>query len=218
MTDAKEFFALADKDDAAGLEKALGGNHEAFRIRNEAGESLYLYCVFRGCVKCADLLKTRGSLSLHEAALAGDAARVTALAKAAPWSVDALSPDGWTALHLAAFLGQGAAIIALLEHGADARIFSRAMEQNLPIHAAAAGRRIDKAAFTKLVSATGDANILQKQGYTALMIAAGNGFAEAVDVLLAAGADKSLKTPEGKTAADFAHERGHRELAKLLRD
>jgi ankyrin repeat protein len=217
MVDTKEFFALADKDDAAGLEKALGSNREAFRIRNEAGESLYLYCVFRGRAKCADMLKARGSLSLHEAALAGDAARVAALAKAAPWSIDALSPDGWTALHLAAFLGQGAVIAALLEQGAAACVFSRAIEQNLPIHAAAAGRRIDKAIYTKLVSATGDPNILQKQGYTALMIAAGNGFADAVDVLLAAGADKSLKTPEGKTAADFAHERGHEELAKRLR-
>src|SRR5277367_5660433 len=118
--DTKEFFALADKDDANGLEKAPG-IREAFRIRNEAGESLFLYCIFRGRTKCADMLKARGSLSLHEAALAGDAARVTALVRAAPWSVDALSPDGWTALHLAAFLGQGAVIVALLEQSADAR-------------------------------------------------------------------------------------------------
>ena len=105
------------------------------------------------------------------------------LAKAAPWSVDTLSPDGWTALHLAAFLGQGGALVALLEHGADARIFGRAFESNLPIHAAAAGRRIDKASFAKLVAATGNPDALQKQGYTALMIAAANGFSDAVDVL-----------------------------------
>ncbi len=216
MTDSNELFALADKDDAGGLEKALGTGREAFRIRNEAGESLFLYCVFRGRTKCADMLKARGALSLHEAALAGDAARVTALAKAAPWSVDALSPDGWTALHLAAFLGQGAVIAALLEHGADARVMARAIEQNLPIHAAAAGRRIDKETYAALVRATGDPDSLQKQGYTALMIAAGNGFADAVDVLLAAGADISRKNPDGKTAADLARERGHEELAKRL--
>ncbi|HKD21362.1 MAG TPA: ankyrin repeat domain-containing protein [Rhizomicrobium sp.] len=214
--DTKEFFALADADDAVALEKALAHAPETFRIRNESGETLYLYCVFRGKAKCAEFLKRRGQLSLHEAALAGDAARITGLAKAAPWSVDALSPDGWTALHLAAFLGQGAVIVALLEQKADARIFSRAFEQNLPIHAAAAGRRIDKASYAKLVAATGDADALQKQGYTALMIAAGNGFTDAVDVLLAAGANKSRKTPDGKTAADFARERGHEELAKRL--
>lgn len=214
---AAKFFALADADDAAGLEQALVGAPETFRIRTELGETLFLHCVFRGKTKCAEFLKRRGGQSLHEAALAGDAARVSELAKAAPWSVDTLSPDGWTALHLAAFLRQGAALVALLERGADARVFGRAFEQNLPIHAAVAGGRIDKASLAKLVAATGDPDALQKQGYTALMIAAANGFADAVDVLLAAGADKSLKTPDGKTAADFARERGHEALvARLL--
>jgi ankyrin repeat protein len=48
------------------------------------------------------------------------------------------------------------------------------------------------------------------------MIAAGNGFADAVDALLDAGADTRIKTPEGKTAGDFAHERGHTALADRL--
>jgi ankyrin repeat protein len=48
------------------------------------------------------------------------------------------------------------------------------------------------------------------------MIAAGNGFVDAVDVLLAAGADRSRKQAEGKSAADLARERGHHDLAKRL--
>ena len=212
----KELFALVDADDAAALEKALQGAPETFRLRNEAGETLFFYSVFRGKTKCADLLKRRGGQSLHEAALAGDADRVAALAKASPWAIDTLSPDGWTALHLAAFLGQGATLVALLEHGADARVFGRAFDSNLPIHAAAAGRRIDKASFAKLIIATGNPDVLQKAGYTALMIAAANGFVDAVDVLLSAGASKVIKTPDGKTAADFARERGHEALAKRL--
>jgi ankyrin repeat protein len=216
MMDTKKFFALADADDADGLEKALNGAPETFRIRDDGGETLFLYSIFRGKTKCAELLKRRGEQSLHEAALAGDAERVAVLAKAAPWSVDTLSPDGWTALHLAAFLGQGTALVALLEHGADPRIFGRAFDSNLPIHAAAAGRRLDKALFAKLVAATGDPDVLQKAGYTALMIAAANGFTDAIDVLLSAGASKTIETPEGKTAADFARERGHEALAEKL--
>jgi uncharacterized protein len=216
MTDTSDLFTLAETDDAAALAKALEAAPETFRIRNEMGETLLLYCVFRGKTKCAELLQRRGDLSLHEAALVGDAAAVTALVKAAPWSVDTLSPDGWTALHLAAFLGMSGAVVALLDAGAGTRIFARSFEQNLPIHAAAAGGRIDKASFAKLVAATGDPNVLQKQGYTALTIAAANGFADAIDVLLAAGAEKSSKTPDGKMAADFARERGHEELAKRL--
>ncbi|HUO91701.1 MAG TPA: ankyrin repeat domain-containing protein [Rhizomicrobium sp.] len=214
--DTKGFFALADADDAAGLETALTAAPETFRLRNETGETLFLYCVFRGKMKCAELLKRRGGQSLHEAALSGDAKRVTELAKTAPWAVDTLSPDGWTALHLAAFLGQGDALVALLSARADARVFGRAFESNLPIHAAAAGGRLDKAAFAKLVAATGNPDVLQKAGYTALMIAAANGFTDAVNVLLAAGASKTIKTPEGKTAADFARERGHDALVGKL--
>ena len=55
--DTKEFFALADADDADGLEKALKGAPETFRLRNEGGETLFLYCVFRGKTKCAELLQ-----------------------------------------------------------------------------------------------------------------------------------------------------------------
>lgn len=216
MIDSRPFFTLADTDDASALTNALVGAPDSYRLRNEAGETLFLYCVFRGKAKCADVLKARGNLSLHEAALAGDAQRVAALATVAPWSVDTLSADGWTALHLAAFLGQDAVISRLLELGADARICSRAFEQNYPIHAAAAGRRVGKQAYSELVAATGDPDILQKQGLTALMIAAGNGFDGAVDVLLGAGAKRGCRTSEGKTAAHFARERGHEALAARL--
>ena len=215
MTDTNELFALLEADDAKGLIGALGGA-DASRIRNANGESLYLFAVFRGRQKCVAALKARGALSLHEAALAGDAPRLAALLAEAPWAIDLLSPDGWTALHLAAFFGNDAIVADLLARGASARVMGRAFEQNLPLHAACAGRRLGKAAFAQLIAATGDPDALQKQGYTALMIAAGNGFTDAVDALLAAGANKALKQSEGKSAADFARERSHPELAERL--
>ena len=215
MTDTNSLFALVAADDEAALAKALDGIDLA-RIHNDGGESLYRFALFHGHAKCAALLERRGGLSLHDAALVGDAMRLAVLLDAGPWAIDLLSPDGWTALHLAAFVGKDAAAFALLERGASARIMGRAFEQNLAVHAACAGRRLGKTAFAKLVAATGDPNALQKQGYTPLMIAAGNGFVDAVDVLLAAGADRGRKNPEGKTAADYARERGHHDLAKKL--
>lgn len=215
MTDAGKLFALAESDDGTALSGALVGVDVA-RIHNAGGESLYRFCLFHNHPKCAALLKARGGFALHDAALAGDAARIAALLKDASWAVDTLSPDGWTALHLAAFFGNDSAVDALIDHGSNARIMGRAFEQNLAIHAACAGGRIGKRAFTRLVAATGDPDALQKQGYTALMIAAGNGFVDAVDVLLKAGANRALKQSEGKSAADFARERGHGELAKRL--
>ena len=141
MLDTTKFFKLAEGDDAEGLAAALKGAPEPFRIRNETGESLFLFCSFRGRVKCAAMLKSRGGLSLHEAALAGDVTRLAELLKQAPWAVDMLSPDGWTALHLAAFVGNDEAVLRLLEAGADGRVMGRAFEQNMALHAACAGRR-----------------------------------------------------------------------------
>ena len=215
MIDTKKLFALADADDAGGLAAALGTS-ECHRARNDNGETILLYCLYRGRAKCIEALKGRNGLTLHEAAAVGDARLVEELVRAAPWTIQSLSADGWPALHLAAFLGRDAVVLELLDRGADARQWARAAEQNLAIHAAAAGRRIGREAFAKLIAATGDPDAPQKQGYTALMIAASNGFTEGCDVLLAAGADRSLKLADGRTAAAIARERGNEELARRL--
>lgn len=215
MADTKSIFALADADDAAALLNALGQKptHEA---RTETGETVFLYSLYRGKAKCVEALQKRGGLTLQEAAAAGDVECVNVCLDAAPWTIQSLSADGWTALHLAAFLGRDAVVVRLLERGADAMQWGRAFDANLAIHAACAGRRIGKAAFARLVAATGNPDITPKHGYTPLMEAALNGSSDLVDVLLAAGADTTRKNPDGKTAADFAREKGHAELAKRL--
>ena len=53
-------------------------------------------------------------------------------------------------------------------------------------------------------------------GKTALMFAAERGRAEIVEVLLAAGADRATRTPDGRTAHDLAVAAGHLELARSL--
>ena len=215
MNNSKEVFARAEADDATGLLELLkrSPSHAA---RTESGETVFLYSLYRGKTKCVEALQKRGDLTLHEAAAAGDMDRVTACLDAAPWTIQSLSADGWSALHLAAYLGRDAVVVRLLDRGADALQWGRAFETNLPIHAACAGRRIGKAAFAKLVAATGDPDITPKHGYTPLMEAALQGSSEMIDVLLAAGADKTRKHPEGKTAAAFARDKGHADLAKRL--
>jgi len=208
-----DLFALADADDADALAAALKG---AGPVINEGGETLFLYSLYRGKAKCVAMLAARGNLTLHEAAASGDIAQVDACLKQAPWAIQALSADGWPALHLAAFLGHDGVVVRLLERGAPAGQWSRAFEPNLALHAACAGRRLGREAFSRLIVATGDVDRTQKSGHTALMIAAGNGFVEAVDALLGAGADPRRKTNDGNAAADFARERGHEALAGRL--
>ena len=215
MSDAAELFAYADADDAQALLPALG-ERPCHEVRTDTGETLFLHALFRGKSKCVAALAERGGLTLHEAAAVGDVARVDACIAAAPWTLQSLSADGWTALHLAAFLGQDDAVVRLLDLGADARQWGRAFETNLPIHAACAGGRIGNAAFAQLVLATADPDIAPNHGHTPLMLAAANGLGGAVDILLAAGADRQRRHPDGRTAADFARARGHVELAGRL--
>ena len=54
------------------------------------------------------------------------------------------------------------------------------------------------------------------QGHTALHAAAFGGHASVVNVLLAAGADRDVKTQYGKTALDYAEQQCQHEVVKLL--
>ena len=54
-------------------------------------------------------------------------------------------------------------------------------------------------------------------GITALMFAARDSTPEMVKLLLDYGADKSIKSTDGKTAYDYAVERGFVELAEIIK-
>src|SRR5258706_10392418 len=90
MTDAKKIFALTDSDDAQSLLSTLAGA-ATHAVRNQAGETIFLYSLYRGKAKCVEALQKRGELTLHEAAAAGDLARVESCIAAAPWAIQSLS-------------------------------------------------------------------------------------------------------------------------------
>ena len=62
-----------------------------------------------------------------------------------------------------------------------------------------------------------DLNHPDNWGWTPLMTASACGRTEVVRVLLAAGADKDLRTNEGQTALDYAIEENEDAIAALLR-
>ncbi|EKX48547.1 hypothetical protein GUITHDRAFT_151774 [Guillardia theta CCMP2712] len=60
-------------------------------------------------------------------------------------------------------------------------------------------------------------NFLDGDGYAPIHVASYHGSAEAVDVMLHHGADATIKTAEGFTAAQLADMQGHSNLANKLR-
>lgn len=200
---AEDFFNIAQRTD----DDLVAGFRWTGRgvIYDGSGVSLALACIYRGRDMVARRLIEAGHrFGLHEAAALGDAIQVAAVLDAAPWSVDLLAPDGWSALHLAAFFGRAEAASLLLARGADASLWSRSFERNLPIHAAAAGRNHDLAILEILIPATGDIDALQGEGHSALLIAASAGKRAWVERLVRAGADPKRRTKDGKGVADLA--------------
>jgi uncharacterized protein len=73
----------------------------------------------------------------------------------------------------------------------------------------------ETAAF--LLNNGADVNVKnRKKGMTALMLAAGWGNTELVQLLLAKGANAALQDNFGTTAADFARKRGHSAIVDML--
>jgi hypothetical protein len=93
--------------------------------------------------------------------------------------------------------------------------FSHNPQQNQPLHAALAlGKNAET--IRLLVAAGAPVNEAQAGGFTPIFSAAIANRRDLAEMLLAAGADPHRKDDQGKTAADFARERGHAEMAAWL--
>ena len=165
----------------------------------------------------AECLATGAELTLHEAAALGRTGRLAELA-AAGADLAQPAPDGFTALHLACYFGHPEAAAWLLDR--DVPVEAEATPARLrPLHAAVATP--DEA--TALVLARLllplhlEVDAVQAGGFTALHAAAERGSRPLAELLLFRGADVALRTVDGRTAAELAEAKGHRELAAWLR-
>jgi ankyrin repeat protein len=126
----------------------------------------------------------------------------------------AVSPDGWTPLHLAAFFGNESAARVLLNKGASPAERSTNAMENLPLHAAAAGRHAN---LVKLLIEHGSpVGARQHGGWTALHAAAQNGDVAMAEILVSAGADVSARAENNQCAMDLALTKGHRQMVEFL--
>lgn len=153
------------------------------------------------------------SETLFGAALEGEIS-IVRKALGAGTAVDVRDGEQRTALMLASFNGHADVVGMLLDAGADVNLCDRLGRTALMF--AATAENIDT--VNLLLSAGAHVNPADgHEGWTALMFAAAEGQEVVVSALLKHGANPKTRDGDGDNAADFAAQRGHTELAALLR-
>lgn len=213
MSDAM-FDAVAGGD-LPRVRALLSAEPALARVRDRSTLSIMQFARYVGQGAILEALIAAGpALDIFEASFLDRADDVSRLLHADPSLSGAYSADGFTALHFAAFFGARNAIRVLVDKGADVEAVTKNFLTNMPIHAAAAGGRIDACAL--LLEFGCDVNAAQHGANSPLHTAAGRDSHEMAELFLSHGADPSVKNDEGKTPGDLAMSFGNMELAALL--
>ncbi|MDQ3170198.1 MAG: ankyrin repeat domain-containing protein [Acidobacteriota bacterium] len=206
--------AITAKDLAA-ARAALAEDPSSAASAAPGGPSPICLAIYYGQPDIAEAIAdARGDLDIFEAAVLGRADRVRALLDGDASAAGAVAGDGFHALGLAAYFKQPAIVRLLLDRGADPNQAAGNAAKVTALHAAVSSNQLQAAEW--LLDAGADVNARQQMDYTPLMGAAANARAELLDLLLARGADPSLATTDGKTAADLARDHGHEDVARRL--
>ena len=132
-----------------------------------------------------------------------DGDQLQALLDAAPATATARDPYGMTPAHWAARAGAVGCLALLLERGADAD--ARNKPGRTPLHLAAEANNARQAETVGILARYGAAiDAKDSKGRTPLHRATYEGRMAAVDALLAAGADRTIRNRAGKTAFAIA--------------
>jgi ankyrin repeat protein len=211
----KQLFDAIKAGDAAAVQSLIDAQPALVDATDDNGLNAFTVAKYNRKDDIARLLLHRGAqLDIHSAAMTGDEARIRTLLAADASLAKALSHDGWTPLHLAAFFGHTGAAKALIDNGAPVNERSTNGMANLPLHAAAAGRKVDMVVL--LIEHDAAVNARQHGGWTALHAAAQNGDANIVHVLIGAGADVQARADNNQSALDLAMLKGNQEMVDIL--
>ena len=169
---------------------------------------------FNASMKADRLFGRRDVTVLMVAASAGHTKIVTNLIH---WGarVNMRDWNGYTAFMYACCRGHLETAKTLLANGAEASVVSE--DGKTPMIVAMLDRQEHTDIVTNLIQWGADVNARDKHGWTALMFACGRGYLASAGALLAAGADASVKSVDGKTALTLAEQSQNSELVFLLK-
>ena len=216
---SKTFLDLVKRGDTQEIAAWVQEEPQIAESRDAQGVSALLWAVYTGQTVVRDFLRSGLELDLPEAAAVGDTARLRELLGAesaeTKQRANSRSADGWPLLHLAAAFADHETVRALLDAGADVHQISQTPMRNQALHACLALSK-DAETVRLLIEHGADVNAAQTAGYRPLHQAAVAGRDDLVRMLVDAGADKSARCDRGKSAADYARDRGHAAVADLL--
>lgn len=208
-------LALVQAGDTEALTARLKGKPALAEGRDDQGVSLLMHCLYHKRPDMVELVsEVKPGIDFWEAVSTGNTEVCTVFLKQRTNFAEEEAGDGFRATHLAAFFNQPATLEILLKAGADPSAVSGNPMEVCPLNCAAAAGA--NACAELLLEAGAEPDSAQHGEITALMGAAAGGNAALVGLLLEAGAAKALKSADGHTAAEFARERGHEDVAKSL--
>ena len=211
-------LAVAAMEGHAGLVSLFLERKAPIDARNLEGSTALFLAIEAERLAVAEILVKRGAdpniagrsgiAPVGAAAYTGNTALVKLLLAngADPRAIDA---TGKPAIVYAAGRAYTAVVVQLLDHGIDVNTRYGADLTTLMWaagHSEEAGSADVKETLELLIAKGAHLDDMDDRGRTALMTAAELGHAVAVDALLKAGADASLKDKSGKTATDLARD------------
>jgi len=216
MSETQLFFDAIRAGDLAAVRTLLDQDAALLNGKNAQSQSPVLFSIYNRQKEIRDFLVSHGAvLELHEAAAAGDLARVKELLEKDAALARSYSPDGFPVVALAAVFGNFEVAKYLHAKGAD---INAAATNGSGYNALTGAVTSGHTEIVKWLLENGaEANYRYSNNYSPLLNAAANGHLEILKLLQAHGADLHAKTSDGKNALAYAEERKHEAVAEYLR-